>query len=62
MFQNEIDGFLFFAVNGQDLTDFAHFFASGKPALHRQGLAKKFQFSQPFVFLTQKAHQCGTQI
>ena len=41
MFQNKIDGFLLFAVHGQDLTDFAHFFASGKPALHRQGSAKK---------------------
>ena len=41
MFQNKIDGFLLFAVHGQDLTDFAHFFTSGKPALHGQGSAKK---------------------
>ena len=41
MFQNKIDGFLLFAVHGPDLTDFAYFFASGKPALHRQGSAKK---------------------
>ena len=39
MFQNKIDGFLLFAVHGQDLTDFSHFFASGKPALHRHGSA-----------------------
>ena len=51
MFQ-KIDGFLLYAV--QDLTDFSHFLGSGKPALHRQSLAKKYRKFRNEIFTTMR--------